>query len=321
MVNPDSDLYRKHSDWVLNFPSRPRTEGRNQLVLNLARPDVRAYVYGFLDKLLSENDIAFLKWDYNRNWSEPGWPAVAPDEQKNVYIDFTRNLYSILAELRAKHPKVEIESCSGGGSRVDLGIMQYTDEVWPSDNTDAFDRLLIQNGFSYAYTPGAMMAWVTDSPTWVNQRSLSLEYRFLSSMQGSLGIGANLNKWTPEDFAKAKQMIAEYKEVRETVQRGALYRLISPEQNSEQSATETVSRDGKQVVTFAFLHSSKELYPFPRLYLHGLQPDAIYSMKSFAGRVAVDTPQQASGAYWMQHGIDLELRGDFQAAAFTLARL
>ncbi len=105
MVNPDSDLYRKHPDWVLNFPGRPRTEQRNQLVLNLARQDVRDYVFGFLDKLLTENDIAFLKWDYNRNWSEPGWDQLPPAEQKKVYVEFTRNLYSILAELRAKHPK------------------------------------------------------------------------------------------------------------------------------------------------------------------------------------------------------------------------
>lgn len=321
MVNPDSDLYRKHPDWVLNFPGRPRTEGRNQLVLNLARPDVRAYVYGFLDKLLNENQIAFLKWDYNRNWSEPGWPAVAPDEEKNVYVDFIRNYYSILAELRKNHPNVEIESCSGGGGRVDLGVMQYTDEVWTSDNTDAFDRLLIQNGFTYAYTPGVMMAWVTDSPTWVNRRDLSLEYRFLSSMQGSLGIGANLNKWTPEDFAKAKQMVAQYKAIRETVQRGALYRLISPEHNSEQSVTESVSRDGRQAVTFAFLHSSQERYPFPRIFLRGLDPDATYKVNAFAGKLAEGSPAQASGAYWMQHGVDVDLSGDFQAAAFVLTRL
>ncbi len=136
MVNPNSDLYRKHPDWVLNFTGRPRTEGRTQLVLNLARPDVREYVLGFLDKLLNENDIAFLKWDYNRNWAEPGWPAVSADEQKQVYVKYTENLYAILKELREKHPKVEIESCSGGGGRVDLGILRLTDEVWPSDNTD-----------------------------------------------------------------------------------------------------------------------------------------------------------------------------------------
>jgi alpha-galactosidase len=320
MVNPDSDLYRKHPDWVLNFSGRPRTEARNQLVLNLARPDVRAYVYGFLDKLLNENDIAFLKWDYNRNWSEPGWPAVAPEDQKKVYVDFINNLYSILAELRAKHPSVEIESCSGGGARVDLGIMKLTDEFWTSDNTDPYDRLLIQNGFTYAYTPAVMMAWVTDSPSGADFAPFSLEYRFLSSMQGSLGIGADLNKWTPEDFATAKKMVAQYKSVRETVQRGALYRLITPEHNSEQSVTESVSRDGKQAVTFAFLHSSREGYPFPRIYLRGLDAGATYRLAALDGKLADDTPDSASGAYWMNRGVDVELRGDFRAAAFTLQR-
>ena len=318
MVNPNSDLYRKHPDWVLNFTGRPRTEGRNQLVLNLARPDVRAYVFQALDKLLNENDIAFLKWDYNRNWSEPGWPAVAPEDQKKVYIDYIRNLYSILEELRAKHPQVEIESCSGGGSRVDLGIMRYTDQVWPSDNTDAFDRLLIQDGFSYAYAPGVMMAWVTDSPTWVNQHNLSLEYRFLSSMQGSLGVGANLNNWKPEDFATAKKMVAQYKMIREIVQRGSLYRLISPQKGSEQSVTESVSEDQQSAVAFAFLHSSQMLYPFPRIYLRGLKVDSMYRITALNGKLSEGTPAIASGAFWMQHGVDVELRGDFQAASFRL---
>ncbi len=121
MVNPDSDLYRAHPDWVLHFPGVRETEQRNQLVLNLARTDVRDYVLGFLDKLVSENDIAFLKWDYNRNWSEPGWDQLPPAEQKKVYVAFTRE--SVLGAERAakKHPKLEIESCSGGGGRVDLG--------------------------------------------------------------------------------------------------------------------------------------------------------------------------------------------------------
>jgi alpha-galactosidase len=319
MVNPDSDLYRKHPDWVLNFPGRPRTEGRNQLVLNLARPDVHDYVLQWLDKLLTDNDISFLKWDYNRNWAEPGWPAVPIEQQKNVYVDFTRNFYDILTQLRQRHPNVEFESCSGGGGRVDLGVMALTDEVWTSDNTDAYDRLFIQDGFTYAYTPAVMMAWVTDSPTWVNHRSLSLEYRFLSSMQGSLGIGADLNKWTPEDFATAKKMIAAYKSIRETVQRGSLYRLMSPREG-EQSVTESVSRDRKQAVVFAFLHSSSENYPFPRIYLRGLNENASYTLHSLTGKAASNTPAAATGAYWMHHGFDLDLRGDFQAMAVTLER-
>ena len=317
MVNADSDLYRAHPDWILHMTGRPRTEGRNQLVLNLARADVRAYLFDALDKLLSENDIAFLKWDYNRSWSEPGWPEVAPDQQKNVYVDFIRNYYGILETLRKKHPKVEIESCSSGGGRIDLGVMYLTDEVWTSDNTDAFDRLRIQDGFTQAWTPAAMMAWVTDSPTWVNNRALSLEYRFLSSMQGSLGLGANLNKWQPQDFATARRLVAEYKAMRKTVQQGRLYRLISPQGGSEQSATESVSADRAHAVLFAFLHSSTEKYPYPTVRLQGLDPDAKYRVRAIEGKFEERTPTTASGAYWMNAGIDLLLRGDFQAAALA----
>jgi alpha-galactosidase len=320
MVNPNSDLYRNHPDWVLNFTGRPRTEGRNQLVLNLARQDVRDYVFGFLDKLLDENDIAFLKWDYNRNWSEPGWPAVTPDEQKKVYIKYIDNLYSILKELREKHPKVEIESCSGGGGRVDLGILRYTDEVWPSDNTDPFDRLSIQNGFTYAYTPGVMMAWVTESPSGANHSPRSTEYRFLSSMQGALAVGANLNHWADADFNTAQHLISEYKAIRETVQHGALYRLISPANGSEFSATESVAADGSQAAVFAFLHSSQFGYPYPRLFLRGLDKDAQYKLHWITEKPGGKLPATASGAYWMGQGVDLNLDGDFQATAFQLEK-
>jgi alpha-galactosidase len=320
MVNPDSDLYRKHTDWVLNFPGRPRSEQRNQLVLNLARSDVRDYVEGFLDKLLSENDIAFLKWDYNRNWSEPGWDQVPADQQQRVYVDYIRNLYAILGDLRKKHPNVEIESCSGGGGRVDLGILHYTDEVWPSDNTDPFDRLSMQDGFSYAYPPQIMMAWVTDSPHWLNGRSTSLSYRMLSSMQGSLGIGANLNHWTAEDFATAKRLIAAYHSVQPTIVRGDRYRLISPRDGSETSATESVSSDKNQSVVFAFTHSTQEGRGFPLLLLQGLDPDAEYQLTFIEGKGQAGTPTSASGAWWMRYGVWLDLRGDFQAAAFRLDR-
>jgi alpha-galactosidase len=322
MVNPDSDLYRKHPEWVLNFPGRPRTEQRNQLVLNLARPDVRAYVLSFLDKLLTDNDIAFLKWDYNRNWSEPGWDQLPPAEQKRVYVEYTRSLYGILAELERRHPKVELESCSGGGGRVDLGILKYADEVWPSDNTDPFDRLSQQNGFTYAYTPQVMMAWVTDSPHWLNKRTTSLTYRMLSSMQGSLGIGANIANWTPDEAALAKRLIAAYHQVQPTIVQGSLYRLISPLNGSEFSATQTVNHDKSQSVVFLFIHSTQEGRGFPRLKLEGLDPAANYTLTSIEGKVMPGTPAAASGAWWMNHGFNMgeDFRGDFQAAAFRLDR-
>jgi alpha-galactosidase len=322
MVNADSDLYRKHPDWILNFAGRPHSEQRNQMVLDLARPDVRAYIFGFLDKLLTENQIAFLKWDYNRNWSEPGWDQLPAAEQKRVYVEFTRNLYSILSELRQRHPNVEIETCSGGGGRVDLGILRYTDEVWPSDNTDPFDRLTMQDGFTYAYTPQVMMAWVTDSPHWLNHRTTSLTYRMLSSMQGSLGIGADITKWNVDEMATAKRLIAAYHQVQPTIVQGDLYRLISPRDGSDFSATQTVNTDKSQSVVFAFINATQKGHFFPTLKLKGLDPAAQYTLTFIAGKPRIGTPTAASGAWWMNHGLDFDtdFRGDYQAAAFRLDR-
>ena len=321
MVNPDSDLYRAHPDWVLHFKGRPRSEARNQLVLNLARKDVSDHLFKVLDALLSNNDIQFLKWDYNRYWSEPGWPEVSPDEQQKVYVAYVNNLYDILRRLRKAHPKVEIESCSGGGGRVDLGIMALTDEVWPSDNTDPSDRLQIQDGFSYAYAPGVMMSWVTDSPNWVNNRTTSLDFRFLSSMQGGLGIGANILKWTPAEDETARHYVSSYKRIRQTVQRGNLYRLLSPRDNSPYSATESVARDGHQAVLFAFLEQGHEGYPYPTIFMQGLNPTATYRYRLIHGKVDPETPASASGAYWMHHGINLQMRGDLQASGVEFERV
>jgi alpha-galactosidase len=319
MVNPDSDLYRKHPDWAMNYPGRPRTEARNQLLLNLAREDVKDYVFQWLDALVTNNDIAFLKWDYNRNWSEAGWDAVDPADQKKIWVVYVRNLYDILDRLRAKHPKLEIESCSGGGGRVDLGIMRRTDEVWPSDNTDALDRLTLQDGFTHAYTPGIMMAWVTDVPSGADGRTVPLKYRFMVAMNGSLGLGGNLNKYTPEEMQATTGFVTYYKRIRTTVQRGALYRLVAPE-GSEYSANEYVSTDGQQAVLFAFLHSQQFGTPYPTLYLRGLDEKAMYKVE------AIDAAQLApmervSGAYLMHRGLDLKLRGDYDSTSVMLEKL
>jgi alpha-galactosidase len=205
---------------------------------------------------------------------------------------------------------------------VDLGILQYTDEVWPSDNTDPFDRLTQQDGFTYAYTPQVMMAWVTDSPHWLNQRSTSLSYRMLSSMQGSLGIGANIAKWSDEEMATAKRLIAAYHQVQPTIVQGELYRLISPRSGSEFSATQTVNTEKSQSVVFAFIHSTQEGRIFPTLKLKGLDPAAQYALTPIEGKARARTPEAASGAWWMNHGLEMSegFRGDFQAAAFRLDR-
>jgi alpha-galactosidase len=316
-VNPDSNLYRAHPDWVMNFPGRPRSELRHQLVLNLARDDVKEYIFHVLDKLATDYNIRYFKWDMNRTFAEPGWPERPPQEQRELRVKYVRNLYDIMARLREKHPKLEIESCSGGGGRIDLGIMRYVDEFWTSDNTEAFDRLRIQEGFSYAYAAKFMSAWVTDVPN-MNGRSTPLQYRFLVAMQGALGIGANLNKWTDADAAFATKMIALDKRIRHTVQFGNLYRLLSP-RTHDTTANEYVAKDGKQAVLFAFRHSQEYSTPPPTVYLEGLDPRAVYRLESIDGKLAAKA-QELSGADLMQRGVNLVLRGDYDSTVVILEK-
>jgi alpha-galactosidase len=318
MVNANSDLYRAHPDWVMNFPDRPRSELRNQMVLNLARSDVKEYIFGVLDKLATDNNVRYFKWDMNRPFSEPGWPEVAPADQRKLWVEYDRNLYEILDRLRAKHPKLEIESCSGGGGRVDLEILRRVEEVWPSDNTEAFDRLRIQEGFSQAYTAKIMSAWVTDVPN-QNGRSTSLAYRFLVAMQGALGIGSNLNRFSAADTDLATRMIATYKRIRATVQGGDLYRLSSP-RTEDLTANQYVAADGKQAVLFAFRHSQQYNTAPPTVLLRGLDERAIYKVEVVNGRLS-ETQTEFSGAYLMRAGLNLILRGDYDAAAVILERM
>lgn len=318
MVNPDSDLYRLHPDWVMSFPGRPRSELRNQLVLNLARNDVKEYIFNVLDKLASDNNIRYFKWDMNRSFSEPGWPELAPADQRKLWVAYVRNLYEIIDRLRAKHPSLEIESCSGGGGRTDLGILQRVDVVWTSDNTEAFDRLRIQEGFTEAYAPKLMSSWVTDVPN-MNGRSTPLQYRFLVAMQGALGIGANLNRWSPEDSALAAKMITLYKHIRPTVQTGDLYRLLSPRTN-DVTANEYVAQDGNQALVFAFRHSQQYSLPAPTITLRGLDPHARYRLTSIDGKL-LDKQPELTGAYLTSAGIHLSLGGDFDSTAVLLERV
>lgn len=309
MVNPDSDLYRAHPDWVMNFPGRPRSELRNQLILNMARDDVKDYIFGVLDKLASTYKIRYFKWDMNRIFSEPGWPEVPVEQQRELWVKYVWNYYDIMKRLREKHPGLEIESCSGGGGRIDLGVLRYVDEVWTSDNTEAFDRLRIQEGFSQAYAAKFMSAWVTDVPN-MNRRSTPLQYRFLVAMQGALGIGANLNKWSDADAELAKRMVTLDKRIRTTVQFGNLYRLLSP-RLSDTTANEYVSKDGREGVLFAFRHSQEYNTPPPALLLEGLDARAVYRLESLDGKPLGNS----SGAYLMQHGVNVTLRGDFDSTA------
>ena len=183
------------------------------MILNLARNDVKEYIFGVLDKLATENNVRYFKWDMNRSFSEPG--GQKPSRRA------TQNLGAIRASIcttswTACAPNIRIwksNRAPGAAAASISGILQRVDEVWPSDNTDAFDRQRIQEGFSMAYPAKIMSAWVTDVPN-QNSRSTPLAYRFLTAMEGALGIGSNLNKFTDADTTLATNMIATYKRIR-----------------------------------------------------------------------------------------------------------
>lgn len=329
MVNPDSDLYRAHPDWVLHFPHRPRSEQRNQLVLNFAREDVREHIFGLLDHLLAGQPISFIKWDHNRTWSEPGWPAAPAQRQREVWVRHVLGVYEVLDRLRAAHPEVAFESCAGGGGRVDLGIMSRTEQVWTSDNTDAFDRLRIQEGFTFAYAPRAMMSWVTHSPTWTSGRQVALDYRFHVSMAGGLGIGDDIRRWSPEEMARAAQLVAEYKEIRPLVQGGDLHRLLSPREG-DTTALAYVAEDRSRAVLFVYQHRTGPLHPYLRgnawVRLPGLDPQALYAVEGdglrlfHGGELGGDHP--VSGLALAEVGLSVgRLQGDYASRLIHIRRL
>ncbi len=314
MVNPDSDLYRAHPDWIYHFANRQRSEQRNQLLLNLAQPDVAAHMFEWLDKLLSEHNIAFVKWDFNRSITEPGWPDAPEEQHREVYVRHVLALYNIVERLRAKHPDVVWEACASGGGRADMGAMARFDQCWTSDNTDPFDRLYIQEGYSLAYAPKTMMAWASNSPTsqHINNVALSLKYRFHSAMTGSLGLGEDLNHYCEEQMTEAAALVAEYKTIRHLVQEGLLYRLISP-RNNDVAAVQYVSHDQQEAVLFAFLHAQHWWQAAPCIYLRGLDPNCLYNIEGIEGETG-----PVSGQSLMSVGLRPKLRGHFDSTIVKL---
>jgi alpha-galactosidase len=320
MVNPDSDLYRAHPDWVFNYPTRTRHEQRNQLMLNLARQDVYDYLLDAMSKLLSQNNIKFIKWDRNRGISEPGWPDAPPDQQRAARILYMQNLYKLIDTLRARFPEVMFENCSGGGGRADLGMLQRMDQIWPSDNTNPTDRLFIQSGFLRMFPPGTMVDWVTDD-NW-HHAAVSMKYRFAVSMAGVLGVGGDITKWTEADRDTAKKMIALYKEIRPIIQQGTVYQLILPTAG-DRVALEYLSPDRKQGVLLLYtmrdaLAGSTDAERLTRvLRLVGLDPNASYSIQNDP---ADGAEQILSGRTLMDAGMPWPIFSDYNCAIVRLRK-
>lgn len=301
MVNPDSDLYRAHPDWVLHFPGRPRTEWRYQLLLDFGRPEVVEYIHNALHDLLSQHAIDFIKWDMNRYATEPG-SAVG----QGIWRAHTAGVYDIMDRLRRAFPHLQIESCASGGGRVDLGILARTDQVWTSDNTDAFDRIRIEEGYSLAYPARSMEAWVTHERSHQTGLVNPLRLRFGVAMRGALGIGANLNELSEAELAEYASYIAFYKRIRHVVQGGRLYRLQRLEEYGA-SVIEYVMPGGREAVYSVAVMAYQQGWARPPAPLRGLDPAVAYTISDRHGPEVY----RASGFELMVTGIPGDVAGGY----------
>lgn len=305
MVNPNSDLFREHPDWIHRVPDRDPDMARDQFVLDLTRADVQDFIVDMVCGLLSDADISYVKWDANRPMSQ-----VGPDPA--VWWHHTEGLLSVVGRIRERHPEVSFEACASGGGRIDLGTLSLFDDFWTSDNTDALDRLTIQRGYSMLYPIKAMRAWVTDAPNFLTQRSIPLRFRFHSAMMGSLGIGADLTTFSESDITESAELVETYKKVRPTIQEGDFHRLANPSPNPYQMFQ---YRSADQSVLFVFLPSSRIGRRGTRARLRDLDPDARYRF------YANWRWQEKSGSWLMHHGIDLWLMGDYASDLITIDRV
>lgn len=293
MVNPPTQLLKDHPDWIYHFKNRVNDTSRNQMVLNVTLPEVQEFIFNMIDDLLSKYEIDYIKWDANRPISQTG-------VSRDMWLRHIEAVYDIARRVKAKYPHLLLEACASGGGRVDYGMLESSfDDFWTSDNTDAYDRLTIQNTYSYVYPVKAMRAWVTDAN---NRSTIPLTFKFHSAMMGTLGMGCNILKFTDEDMKLSAELIEQYKQIREVVQNGDFYRLQHTSSNNYycyEYANET------EAALFVFLPQTQISRTGVRVKLRGLDANAQYTF-TLAG-----TEMKKSGSYLMNHGIDVKLSGDY----------
>lgn len=305
MVNPLSNLYKEHPEWIYHFDSRESDTSRGQYVLDVTKKEVKDFIYNMLDNLLTTYDIDYIKWDANR-------PMSQTNLERDVWYKHIEAVYDIVKNLKLKHPNVLFEACASGGGRIDYGILGIFDDFWTSDNTDAYDRLFIQENYSYIYPIKAMRAWVTDCPNFLSRRIIPMKFRYHSAMMGTLGIGCNILKFSEEEIELSKGLIEEYKNIRHIVQEGDFYRL---ENNSKNKYKLYQYMNGKEGLVFAFLPQSELGHRGTTIKFRALEKERTYLVK-IDKNVIVKT-----GRYLMNHGLELKLYGDYDSIIIKISKI
>ena len=290
MISPDSELYRAHPDWCLHVGDRKPALGRHQLVLDMSRKDVRDYLESTISSIISGSGLDYIKWDFNRCPSDVASASLPADKQLEVSHRFYLGLYELLERLVTKFPHVLFESCSGGGGRFDPGMLHYMPQTWTSDNTDALSRISIQLGTSVVYPSSAMSCHVSASPNHQIGRMTALSMRGDVAMAGTFGYELDLNKLSSVEIDEIKSQVGFYKQIRDVVQFGSLYRLETPlsvgkTESSSYGAWQYVSQDKKRsVLTVAWSYAEANA-EYLLIKPQGLEEDAAYAIQCPSGKI------------------------------------
>ena len=228
MINEDSDLYRAHPDWALRIPGREPNRGRDQLVLDMSRSEVREYLYERISSILNEAKIDYVKWDMNRSVCDLFGHELPPERMGELYHRFVLGVYELKERLLAHFPRLLLEGCSGGGGRFDAGMLYYAPQIWCSDNTDAINRLTIQYGTSFFYPAGTMGAHVSAVPNHQTGRVTPFTTRGHVALSGTFGYELDLNLVSTEEKQMVKEQLAEFDRYYELTHEGDYYRLAKP---------------------------------------------------------------------------------------------
>lgn len=279
MVNPDSDLYRNHPDWAIYHPKRTPSLGRNQLVLDLSRQDVRDYLFNSLSILFDQANIVYCKWDMNRSFSDVFSHNLSSESQGELWHRYILGLYELLSNLTKKYPHILFESCASGGNRYDLGMLYYMPQTWTSDNTDGIERIMIQYGTSVVFPPSTMGAHVSQAPNAQTIRNTPIETRFNTAAFGLLGYELDLTKLSKHDLNIIKNQITYYKEHRSLFQFGTFYRLQNPfESNRCQWMVTTPS--GEEALVGIYQKLAKPNDQLEKIAVSGLNNQGRYIIKN-----------------------------------------
>lgn len=311
MISPDSDLYRAHPDWCLHVDGRARVEMRNQLILDLSRKEVQDYIIESVSAVLESARIEYVKWDMNRNMTEPFSGAQTPERQKETQHRYMLGLYRVLEEITARFPEILFESCSGGGGRFDPGMLYYMPQTWTSDDSDAAERMFIQYGTSFVYPPCAMGAHVSAVPNHQTGRTTAMQTRGDVALGGNFGFELDLSQLSDADAETVRRLIEREKQVRTLVRTGEFTRLLSPFDHPY-AAWQFRARDNSEALICAYRLMTKPATPHLLLRASGLDESAVYMD---------DDGNTCSGAALTRYGLWLHLPGDFTSKVIHLRRI